>query len=367
MPDALAIRPTNGPADIVERVVVAGDLARLSPAERVRYYGETCRSLGLNPLTRPFEYITLNNKLTLYALKGATDQLRALHGISITGLEEALSEDGILTVTAMARTRDGRTDRDVGVVSLAGLRGEALANARMRAITKSKRRVTLSICGLGWLDESEVDSIPDAHRVRVDTTTGEITETEDMRALASPPRERSRDVPEGKRWSEAQLAWFWAQLGALSPKVTGDELHAILSDAAGERVESIHAAPDLDAALQLVFDARQRNEPVPSGRGSAAVHSERAVDRGDLGEEDAPRQEVEHPLHGVEHPAGSVEHEWARYTALAALAARWNRDYPEQAIRWPEPPQDAPAVQVRATADGLERRLKRLEYAGSAQ
>lgn len=29
----------------------------------------------------------------------------------------------------------------------------------MKAVTKSKRRVTLSICGLGMLDESEADSI----------------------------------------------------------------------------------------------------------------------------------------------------------------------------------------------------------------
>ncbi len=27
-------------------------------------------------------------------------------------------------------------------------------------MTKAKRRVTLSICGLGWLDETEVESIP---------------------------------------------------------------------------------------------------------------------------------------------------------------------------------------------------------------
>jgi hypothetical protein len=37
-----------------------------------------------------------------------------------------------------------------------------LANALMKAETKSKRRVTLSICGLGFLDETEADSIPGA-------------------------------------------------------------------------------------------------------------------------------------------------------------------------------------------------------------
>jgi hypothetical protein len=44
----------------------------------------------------------------------------------------------------------------------------------MKAITKAKRRVTLSICGLGWLDETEIESIPSAMPARVDIDTGEI-------------------------------------------------------------------------------------------------------------------------------------------------------------------------------------------------
>lgn len=44
--------------------------------------------------------------------------------------------------------------------------GDALANALMKAGTKSKRRVTLSIAALGWLDETEVETIP-----RVNLTT----------------------------------------------------------------------------------------------------------------------------------------------------------------------------------------------------
>jgi hypothetical protein len=67
---------------------------------------------------------------------------------------------------------DGRTDEATGAVSLAGLSGTNLANSLMRAETKAKRRVTLSICGLGWLDESEVDSVPVARPVRVSVNGG---------------------------------------------------------------------------------------------------------------------------------------------------------------------------------------------------
>jgi hypothetical protein len=44
-------------------------------------------------------------------------------------------------------------------VSVAGLRGEALANAQMKALTKAKRRATLSICGLGFLDETDSEAV----------------------------------------------------------------------------------------------------------------------------------------------------------------------------------------------------------------
>lgn len=159
----------------IERVIVAGDLAKLTSEQRLSYYSATCRSLGLNPLTKPFEYISLNGKLVLYARRDATDQLRKVHVVSITIVAREKVDD-IYVVTARATTPDGRTDESVGAVHLGKLTGEALANAFMKAETKAKRRVTLSICGLGFTDESEVDSIPTAQRVRVDQETGEILE-----------------------------------------------------------------------------------------------------------------------------------------------------------------------------------------------
>ena len=160
-------------AAIVEKVVIAGDLSKLAPAERVNYYRATCQSLGLNPLTQPFQYITLNNRLTLYCLKTATDQLRKLHGVSITDLQKEKADD-IYLVTAYATDDGGRSDSSIGAVSIAGLKGDALANAIMKAETKAKRRVTLSLVGLGWLDESEIETIPNKNTPTVDMETGEI-------------------------------------------------------------------------------------------------------------------------------------------------------------------------------------------------
>ncbi len=50
-----------------------------------------------------------------------------------------------------------RTDEDIGSLACPDtMKGEALAIASMKAVTKAKRRVTLSICGLGMLDETEL-------------------------------------------------------------------------------------------------------------------------------------------------------------------------------------------------------------------
>ena len=145
----------------IESALILGDLSKLNTEQRLSYYKQVCESVGLNPLTRPFDYITLNGKLTLYAKRDATEQLRKIYSVSITALDKVFNGD-LYVVTATAKDATGRVDCSTGAVSIAGLKGEAMANALMKAETKAKRRVTLSICGLGLLDETEVGSIPGA-------------------------------------------------------------------------------------------------------------------------------------------------------------------------------------------------------------
>jgi len=191
---------TNLPAeqgDVLERVIAGGDLSRLKPTERMQYYRAVCDSLALNPLTQPFQYIKLNGRLTLYATRGAADQLRKRDGVSveITGRDTV---NGVYVVTARARDRDGRVDESTGAVNIDGLQGDALANALMKAETKAKRRVTLSIVGLGWLDETELSTIPTAEAVDVDTETGEID-----RPPSEPEPQAIAPEPNEKTWTQA--------------------------------------------------------------------------------------------------------------------------------------------------------------------
>jgi hypothetical protein len=164
---ALAHQEQSG---AIEKVLIGGDLASLKTEERLSYYNRVCESLGLNPLTQPFAYLSLSGKLTLYARKDAAEQLRSVRGISLRIVSRELV-DGMYVVTCHAEVR-GRTDEATGVIDLSSLKGEAKANAMMKAETKAKRRVTLSICGLGLMDETEVDSVPHARKVSVEDAHG---------------------------------------------------------------------------------------------------------------------------------------------------------------------------------------------------
>lgn len=169
MADSALTAPAKEPPspDVIAKVLLGGDLAQLTSQQKISYYRSVCDSLGLNPLTQPFEYLRLSGREVLYAKRNCTDQLRHAHHISVTIAARELVED-CYVVTARAAFPDGRHDESIGAVPIAGLKGESRSNAMMKAETKAKRRVTLSLVGLSTLDESEVESIPGAQPVPVD-------------------------------------------------------------------------------------------------------------------------------------------------------------------------------------------------------
>lgn len=190
---------------VAEELIVGGDLAKLTPAQRVEYYVRLCEACGLNALMRPFEYLFLGGKLVLYARKQAAEELRRLNNVSIV-ITDAGIQENLYVVRARASTPAGRTDEAIGAVSIAGLSGDQLANAVMKAETKAKRRVTLSICGLGILDESEVPSIEGASRAVVDETGELLTDLPKERKSAMPPSgaDDAEKAARKERWAEIQ-------------------------------------------------------------------------------------------------------------------------------------------------------------------
>lgn len=190
------IKETNHMTELekIEAVLVAGDLGRLSAEERVTYYRKTCESLGLNPLTKPFEYLTLQGKTILYATKSCTEQLRKLHGVSITALTTARIDD-IYIVTATALDKDGKTDIATGAVNLRGLSGDPLCNAYMKCESKAKRRVTLSITGLSVLDESEIETVAGAQPLNTAANDLAMAQVVAPAPVAVMPKAKSVSAP----------------------------------------------------------------------------------------------------------------------------------------------------------------------------
>ena len=164
-PDELAIRANEVQPyisqDVVNSIVLNGDLSKLSPSDKTAYYIYRCKTLGLDPATKPFDLLKLQGKEILYANKSCAANLRAKYGIStqVIGTEE---KNGLLVVRVRAWYPDGRQHEDEGFATLAGLSGDSLGNARLKAMTKATRRAILHLCGLGELDETEVETIPGA-------------------------------------------------------------------------------------------------------------------------------------------------------------------------------------------------------------
>lgn len=169
--------PQLTPFEVIEQVITSGDLGAMKPEARIAFYWRTCESLGLNPLTRPFDFIRDDKgAIIMYARKDATDQLRRIHAVSVEELVRDISDE-YAQVEARGSIIDAkapggvRRDSALGVVGVKGLSGQARGNAIMKAETKAKRRLTLALVGLGFLDETEVEGL---ERASIDLDTGEL-------------------------------------------------------------------------------------------------------------------------------------------------------------------------------------------------
>lgn len=217
------------------RVVSSGDLSTLTDKQKAEYYLYRCRQEGLNPASQPFVYMKQQGKEILYGGKTAADQLRKIHGITLRIVSKERIDD-VYVVTVEATAPDGRTDSDIGAVTLGNLKGDALANALMKAITKAKRRATYSICGTGVLDETELDAIPGVQRLdapesavdaparrasRHDAVPAEVVDRETGEILTPAPnqidpRQRALDLAELLRGKREDLGWSVAALQAVA-------------------------------------------------------------------------------------------------------------------------------------------------------
>lgn len=147
--------------EILASLIINGDIAKLSSAQRVEYITKLCERVGIDPLTQPFKILKLGGREVLYADKGCTQQLCKIYKISTEVTKKEKIED-VYVVTVRAIDNNGRYTDEDGAVTISSLKGDTLANALMKAVTKAKRRAVLAFCGLGMLDETEIETIKGA-------------------------------------------------------------------------------------------------------------------------------------------------------------------------------------------------------------
>jgi hypothetical protein len=187
-----------------------------------------------------------------------------------------------------------RTDAEYGAVGIKGLTGEALASAIMTAVTRAKRRVVLSICQVGMLDESELSAIPGAVKLHVDEA-GEFA-GRTLASVGTQPAEELAptilDMRQQVRELHAALdnqgrhsinMWAKGQFGHSNPDniVTTQDLECYLSKLKGKPefpvcricgialsdVEAEASKPPYGQALcAQCFKARQQSEGRLNGR-----------------------------------------------------------------------------------------------------
>lgn len=252
-------------ASTIERVLIGGDLSQLNPEQSLQYYKAVCESVGLNPLTKPFEYLTLNNKRVLYATRSCTEQLRQIHKISLKVASREKVGD-VYVVTANAKTPEGREDESTGAVSVVNLKGDALANAYMKAETKAKRRVTLSICGLSLLDESEVDGLKGASLQNHET--GDLSDLSTAKLPTPLPNDKNtttgqpRALPPIPTDGQRRLCWARAK-GEL--KLSDQETREFFQKVTGKESSKTWIRDDIQKILNQLDEIKGNNPQNQNG------------------------------------------------------------------------------------------------------
>jgi hypothetical protein len=185
--------------DALARTNAAGqDASAMTEQEREELLLTMCRKLKLNPVNSPIQFIRLQgNKFIPYIKKEATDQLAARHNLNreITDGPKVIDLAGTKIVYALCKATlpSGRYETSTATLPLTDP-----CNVLMKCETKAKRRVTLSILGLGLLDESEIDQIPGAQRVLVARSSVSSVAADD--APPSPAAQAdAASAPEGSR------------------------------------------------------------------------------------------------------------------------------------------------------------------------
>lgn len=229
-------------SDPMYSLVMAGDISKFSPQQKMAYVKKLCEDLRLNWMTKPFDFIKADGgRYILYATKECATQLALRDKVSVEMKEVRFDKEGAyLEVWVRATTPDGRVTDEIGALAFSDkLKGEPAAIQRMKCVTKAKRRAILSHCGLGLPDETEIESIPGARRVDHDEVVAVIPET--PAAPPPPPAPKKKETPK----NEAPVVEAKVEAPAAPPAAAPASAPVPASDAASSAPAAGDSDPDV--------------------------------------------------------------------------------------------------------------------------
>ena len=195
-----ALKPLDPAA--VRSIILDKNVRGLSEDQRAAYIVELCEHIGISWLSKPFDFIPAKKGggLIVYANKDCAAQLRKVYGVTLK-IGETWEAGGNIFVRIHARDKFGREDEDIGFAPIKSKVGEDYGDAYLKAVTKGKRRVTLSICGLGFLDETEVEAVDIHSAPRPPQKEGSL-----FKSLANPEPKEQEEEAKDVEFTDVEVA-----------------------------------------------------------------------------------------------------------------------------------------------------------------
>lgn len=175
---------------IAQRAAMTGNLKALNNDERWQYYLAMCAHLDLDPVSRPFDWIEQEGRLTLYPNANCASQLADKMGLSFPEFQDnVIGEVYIFRVKAVA---EGRECWATGAVPM-GKSPEQISRAIKKAETQAKRRAALSMGGLALTESDEMQEVGGVvFESAVNGQSADPREIENGNAQALPPEPKTK-------------------------------------------------------------------------------------------------------------------------------------------------------------------------------
>lgn len=141
---------------IAQKAAMSGNLKTLTDAERWQYYLAMCQHLELDPVSRPFDWIEQEGKLSLYPNANCAAQLASKMLLSFPEYHaEVIGDVYVYRVKAVDENRELWA---TGAVPM-GRNASETARAFKKAETQARRRAVLAMGGLALTEADEIYEI----------------------------------------------------------------------------------------------------------------------------------------------------------------------------------------------------------------